>query len=318
MLFWPILQLLAGFVVITLGAKVFVGGASALARHWKLSPLFIGIVMVGLGTSLPELLVSFLASIKHAPGLAIGNAIGSNITNMGMVLGLTACVRPLLFPKMVMRFELPVFLGIAVAVGLMLSMGRLTLWEGVVLLVFFVLYLFLVWRRAQSDPELNEDAKALQVQALPSKMRAGLYWFVGLLLVLGSAEILVHASVALAHVFHLPDVVIGLTVVAVGTSLPELAASLASAWQGDHAMAVGNIIGSNLFNLLAVLAMPALFSPGPVPAGLVKYDYSVMLAFAVVLFLGLALSRKKRLGRVSGVLLVLAYLTYVVCLVMRH
>jgi len=252
-----LLAIAGGFVLLTWSADRFVTGASGIAFNLKVSPLIIGLTIVSLGTSAPEILVSVMAALQGNAGLAIGNAIGSNIINTGLILGITAVIVPLSVHSSIIKRELPVMLLVMVGALLLLLDGTLGRFDGAVLVTGMAL--MLIWvvhlgRRSQTtgiDPISGEFA-----DEIPTSMPMGraVFWLiVGGLVLIGSSRMLVWGAVSIAQSMGVSDLVIGLTIVALGTSLPELAASVMSVFKKEHDIALGNIIGSNIFNILAVL-----------------------------------------------------------------
>jgi len=306
-----LLQMIVGFCLLALGAHTFIQGARRIARLAQVPPVIVGIVLVGLGTSFPELAVSFIAAFKGHMMVSIGNVVGSNITNMGLVLGLTAMVVPLQVVSDVMRYDMPAYLVVMVLVGVLFYAGQLSRWSGVLLLLLLFCYLFWLLQRAWRARPQDYDHHVERLDAKHNTWFAAIsLWVFGLVMVLFSAHGLVSGAVRLAQHFHWSELVIGLTIVAVGTALPELAATLLSAFHQEHDIALGNVIGSNIFNLLAVLAMPALFSPKALPAHLFSRDYAVMVAFSLVLVLMIYLPRRHLIGRLSGLALLSGFMLY--------
>ena len=309
-----ILAIAGGFVLLTWSADRFVVGASALAYNLNVSPLIIGLTIVSMGTSAPEILVSAVASLQGNGGLAIGNALGSNIINVGLILGVTALVTPLNVHSSIVRREMPVLVGVMVLGLLLLLDGSLGRIDGIILLTGMAL--MLVWmtrigmkEKSSHDPVSEEFAD--EVPTGMSMTRAGVWTLVGALALLASSKLLVWGAVAIAQSMGISDLVIGLTIVALGTSLPELAASLMSALKNEHDIAIGNIIGSNIFNLLAVLGLPGLLNPGPVDASVLTRDYPVMIFLTLALFvMAYGLRGPGRINRLEGGLLVAAFVGY--------
>lgn len=306
------LALSLGLVVLVYAADWFVDGASAIARNFGVSPLLIGLTIVGLGTSAPEIMVSFLASFQGNAGLAVGNAIGSNIANMGLILGATALISPLAFHSGLLKRELPVLMLISTACYV-LAIDGLSVVDGVLMLLGLVAFLYWLIRTAMT--ERKNDILAQEVEAeVPETMsnnKAWLFFWLGLIGLLISSKVLVWAAVNIAQAMGVSDLVIGLTIVALGTSLPELAASIGSVLKGEDDLAVGNVIGSNVYNLLAVFSLPALIAPGPIDAMVISRDFPVLLAFTAVLFiLGVGLSKAGNINRWEGGGLLAAYLFY--------
>ena len=309
-----VLVFLAGLAALVFGADRFIAGASNLARHMGVTPLLIGMTVVGIGTSAPELLVSTLAAIDGKAGLAIGNAVGSNIANIGLILGATALIRPLGVRSTILMREYPVLLITTVLTGWLLFDGSLDRFDGAVLITGLVLATLWLIRLARLDG--GGDALEAEFSAeLGEPIALGpalVHLAIGLALLLGGARAMVWAAVGIAQSLGVSDLVIGLTIVAVGTSLPELAASVVSALRGEHDIAIGNVIGSNIYNLLAVLAVPAVLAPGAVSADVVWRDYPVMLAFTVVLWLVARAwgARPGGTNRIEGVVLLLSVIAY--------
>jgi len=307
------LALALGLVVLVFAADWFVEGTSSIARNLGVSSLLIGLTIVGLGTSAPEILVSSLASLQGNPGLAIGNAIGSNIANIGLILGATALIAPLAFHSGLLKRELPVLMLISVACYV-LAFDGLSVFDGILMLLGLVAFLFWLVRTAMAERN-SHDVLAQELEDKVSggltNNKAWLYFAVGLMGLLVSSKVLVWAAVNIAQSMGVSDLVIGLTIVALGTSLPELAASISSVLKGEDDLAVGNVIGSNVYNLLAVYALPALIAPGAVEATVVSRDFPVLLAFTGVLFiLGQAFSKAGNINRWEGGGLFTAYLGY--------
>ncbi len=310
---WFALSILFGFALLVWGADRFVIGAAALAHNLGVSSLLIGLTIVGFGTSAPEVLVSLMAALNGNPGLAIGNAIGSNITNIALVLGMTALVVPLTVGSTTLKREYPMLVGVTLLACALMWDGALSVTDGWILLATLVVVLFLLWRIAvsqrQGDPlgsEIDEE--------IPTDMSSGtaLAWFLlGLVVLLVSSRMLVWGAVGIAHAFGVSDLVIGLTIVALGTSLPELAASVGSAIKGEHDIAIGNVIGSNIYNLLGVLSMPALIAPGTLEGAVLQRDIPMMLGLTLALFLiAYGFRGPGRINRFEGALLTAAFIAY--------
>ena len=316
--FAVILQFLIGIGLLTWGADRFISGSSSLAKHFGMPPLFIGMLLVGFGTSFPELVVSAVAAFAGNPGIAIGNAIGSNIANVGLVIGISALVAPIVIHSKLLAREFPILVAVSLIVGLLLLNGDLSRFDGLVLLILLVIYL--LWMiQITRNKKLAKDAMieeyAQEVLPKMSVKKSWLWWFFGLVFLFVASDLLVSSASAIARYLHISDFIIGLTIVAVGTSLPELAATVLSVVRKENDIAIGNVLGSNIFNLLAVLLMPALITPGRLPAHLLTRDYPIMLGFTVLLWLFAMLpKRKKNIGRFEALLLLLAfvlYLTYI-------
>jgi cation:H+ antiporter len=258
-----IAAIIAGFALLVWGAERFVTGAAALARNLGVSPMLIGLTIVGFGTSAPEILVSSISAWQGNPGLAIGNALGSNIANIGLILGVTALIAPLTVRSETLKREYPMLLAVCLVAMLLMLDGDLSRLDGGILILGLIILLYGMVRIARADAT---DPMEKEYEAeLPEAMGTGMAvaWFlVGLVTLLLSSRMLVWGAVEIATAMGVSDLVIGLTIVALGTSLPELAAGITSALKNEHDIAIGNIIGSNMYNLLAVLPMPALIAPG--------------------------------------------------------
>jgi len=309
-----LLAIASGFVLLTWSADRFVVGASAIAYNLRVSPLIIGLTIVSLGTSAPEILVSAVAALQGNAGLAIGNALGSNIINTGLILGITAIIIPLNVHSSIVKRELPVLLlvmGVALLLLLDGTLGRL---DGAILLSGMVVMLAWVVHLGRSSRDRADPMGEEFAGEIPTNLttRRAVFWVIlGGLLLLASSRLLVWGAVAIAHSMGVSDLVIGLTIVALGTSLPELAASVMSALKNEHDIAIGNVIGSNIFNLLAVLGLPGLIAPGPVNAAVLVRDYPVMIGLTVALFvMAYGFRGPGRITRAEGALLVAAFCAY--------
>ena len=296
-------------------------GSATTAQNLDVSPLVIGLAVVGVGTSAPELLVSAMAAIQKREALSVGNAIGSNIVNIALVLGVGAVVHPLRINSKIVRREMPVLVAVMLAVWLMLSDGQLNRIDGGVL--FAGMIAVLVWAVRQGLSESNQQSDPLahelaeHVRPKMSTSRALAWTAAGLVLLLISSRILVYGAVELAEYFGVSELVIGLTVVAFGTSLPELAATMVAARKGEDDIAVGNVIGSNLFNLLGVLGLPGLISPGRLEPGVLSRDFPAMLTLTL-LFWGIAIKpwgrHQGELSRAGGAVLLVGFCVYLAVL----
>ncbi|PUB80459.1 MAG: calcium/sodium antiporter [gamma proteobacterium symbiont of Ctena orbiculata] len=301
-----------GLVVLVWSADRFISGAAALADNLGVSPMLIGLTVVGFGTSAPEILVSTMAVINGNPGLAIGNAIGSNIANIGLILGFTALVVPLSVHSSVLRREYPLLLAVSVMTLILMWDGELNRLDGVVLVVTLVAVLgWMIYtaKTGAADPIASEfDAEI--PHDIPTQ-KAVLLLLGGLVFLLISSRLLVWGAVNVASALGVSDVIIGLTIVAIGTSLPELAASITSALKGEDDLAIGNVIGSNLYNLLAVMSIPGLVAPGPFSAEVMARDLPVMMALTLFLFfMGYGLGKQGRINRLEGLFLLLCFIGY--------
>jgi cation:H+ antiporter len=306
------IALLAGLAVLVYSADKFVTGTASIARNLGVSPLLIGLTIVSVGTSAPEILVSTIASWQGNAGLAIGNALGSNIANIGLILGSTALVAPLAFHSGILKRELPVLMALSIGAYL-LSLDGWDFFDGALMLVGLITFTGWLIRTASNEKQhdlLGEEMEAELSENLPNK-EAWLYFGFGLVGLLLSSRVLVMSAVNIAQFFGVSDVVIGLTIVAVGTSLPELAASIGSVLKGEDDLAVGNVVGSNIYNLLAVYSVPGVLAPGPVAESVLTRDFPVMLAFTGALFiLGYGISKAGHISRMEGFGLVSVYTVY--------
>ena len=308
-----LVALLGGFALLVWGAERFVMGAASTARLLGVSPLLIGLTIVGFGTSAPEILVSLMASLNGNSGLAVGNAIGSNITNVALILGATAVLVPLSVHSGTVHRELPILLGTTVVAWLLLIDGRLDFADGLILLGGLVVMLgSVIWLGLHSR---DKDPIAAEYEAeIPTDMSLGrsLFWLLfGLVILVASSRLLVWGAVGIAEAFGVSDLVIGLTIVALGTSLPELAASVASALKNEPDIAIGNVIGSNMFNLLAVLGIPGLIKPDAVDAAVLSRDMPVMVGLTVaLLIMAWGFRGEGRINRLEGGILLACYIGY--------
>jgi cation:H+ antiporter len=307
----PAIAVVVGLAGLVFGADRFVYGASAIARRLGVSPLLVGMLIVGLGTSAPEMLVSATAALDGTGGIALGNAVGSNIANIGLVLGVAALIKPIEMHRDVVRRELPVVLLITGLVAVLLIDGSLTVRDGAVLVLLLVLFLV----RAIKTGRDAEDEEDTSKEPLVGYGRAAVWTILGLVILVGSSRGVVWGASTIARSLGVSDLIIGLTIVAIGTSLPELAASIASALKGQHAMAIGNVLGSNVFNLLAVLPFPAFLDPGELDPGLLERDYAVMAGLTVLLLL-FAVGPRARINRVEGAVFLLVFVGYLALLVL--
>ena len=311
-----ILAVVVGLALLVWSSDRFVDGASAIAANLGMSPLIIGITIVGMGTSAPEMLVSGIASWQGNPSLGVGNALGSNIANIALILGVTALVAPLVISSGLIRLELPVLMvGMLVALVLILD-GHLSFADGSILLtLLFVVMGILLYdaTHARSSDALVAEL-ADEVEADVPLGTAVIWFLIGLVVLLVSARMLVWGAVNVATAIGVSDLVIGLTIVAIGTSLPELAASIVSARKGESDMAVGNVIGSNLFNLFGVMALPGLIAPAALPPAVLTRDYPLMLALTAALFFMAfrfrASTTARRINRFEGLALIAVFFAY--------
>jgi len=308
-----VVEVIGGLVLLIWGADRFVHGAAAGARNLGVAPLLIGLTVVAFGTSSPEILVSVVASMRGESGLAIGNAIGSNIVNIGLVLGCTAMFRPIMLRSATLRREMPALLAVSLLTVALFLDNFLSRVDGLVMLAGLVIVMIWLARlgmvSAASDP-LVEDFEA-EIPTDVSMKMAIVWLLIGLVTLLVGAELLVDGAIEIAVALGISQVLIGITLVALGTSLPELAVSLVSVMKNEHGLAVGNIIGSNIFNLLAVIGIAATIQPSALPPSLLSLHVFVMVAFTLVLFaMTYDYDGKNELSRVEGFALFAAFVAY--------
>jgi len=307
-----------GLALLVWSADRFVEGSASAARHIGMPPLMIGMVIVGFGTSAPEMVVSALAASQGNPGIALGNAYGSNITNIALILGLTALISPIAVHSQVLRKELPILSVVTALAAWQLWDGEITRIDALVLLgVFGGLMAWTIWQGLQkrADALGGEMEQELEIRAMP--IRKAMFWLVaGLIILIISSRILVWGAVEIAHGFGVSDLIIGLTIVAVGTSLPELASSVIATRKGEHDIALGNVLGSNLFNTLAVVGIAGVIHPLAVGPELFNRDMLVMAALTLSLFvIGYGFRGPGRINRVEGLVLLACYVGYTTYLV---
>ncbi|QQD22362.1 calcium/sodium antiporter [Oceanospirillaceae bacterium ASx5O] len=306
--------IIAGLIILVWSADKFVIGAAATARHLGMSPLLVGLTIVAMGTSAPEVFVSIMAALDGAGNLAVGNALGSNITNIGLVLGITALISPIPLQKKLLKKELPLLVLVSIIGGLVLMDLELNLTDALILFaaMAFALYLMFLNSSESGEPIVDED-EAAEIENTPMR-KALLLMVLGLAALLVSSRMLVDGAVSVATFYGVSELVIGLTIVAIGTSLPELAASVASALKGHHDIAIGNVIGSNIFNMLTVMPVPGLLAVTQVESMALYRDYAVMMVMTLMLLALFVVNyRKGTMGRFSGLLLTggfTAYLLY--------
>jgi cation:H+ antiporter len=309
----PIAAIIIGLALLVWSADRFVDGAAAVARHLGMPALLIGMVIIGFGTSAPEMVVSALAASQGNPGIALGNAYGSNITNIALILGLTALLRPINVHSQVLRKELPILSLVTGIAVWQLWDGQLTRLDAWGLLgVFAVVMGWSIFQglRGRGDALGGEIEEELVAHAMP--LRSALLWLViGLILLILSSRALVWGAVEIAHALGVSDLIIGLTIIAVGTSLPELASSLIAMRKGEHDLALGNVIGSNLFNTLAVVGIAGTIQPMAVPPEVLSRDMVVMGALTLSLFLaGYGFRGEGRINRIEGGVLLSVFIGY--------
>ena len=307
--------ILAGFAILVWSADKFVDGAAATAKHLGMPSLLIGILIVGFGTSAPEMVVSAIAAMEGNTGLALGNAIGSNIVNIALILGITAVIAPITVNSNIVRKEIPILLLIVLFSGYLLFDNTLTFAEGILLLIgFFALVGWSIFAAIKGKGDALESDMEDELIEHAMSLKVGIIWLIiGLVLLIASSRLLVWGSVGVATEFGVSDLIIGLTIVALGTSLPELAASIIAARKGEHDIAIGNIVGSNMFNILAVIGIATVIAPmNNIPLEVLQRDWVVMLAVTIALLVMSYGFRAKNgvINRVEGTILILCYVAY--------
>ncbi|SEL64296.1 cation:H+ antiporter [Atopomonas hussainii] len=315
------LLLIAGLVLLVVGAEVLVRGASKLAATFGIPPLIIGLTVVAFGTSAPETAVSVQAAWAGSGDIAIGNVVGSNIANVLLILGATALVAPLVVSRQLIRLDVPIMIGVSVLFYLLALDGQLSRWEGALLFAGVVSYTLFLIISAKKSPQQDNDEFAEEYGQAETGRFAVLkdigFIVAGLVMLVGGSQFLVDGAVQMARIFGLSELVIGLTVVAIGTSLPELATSIMAALKGERDIAVGNIVGSNIFNILCVLGLASLVAPSaiPVASNAIQFDIPIMIAIAVaclpVFFNGY------KLNRWEGGVFVAYYVAYTAYLILQ-
>lgn len=316
-----ILEVIGGLLLLVWGANRFVYGAAAMARNLGVAPLLIGLTVVAIATSAPEILISVVAALRGAPELAIGNAIGSNIVNIGLVLGMVALIRPVRLSSQTLRREMPALLAVTLlGVSLFLD-AYLSRIDGVILvagLVFVMFWLIKLGLRSSVDDTISLEYEADIPRGV--SMARAIGWFaVGLVSLLAGAELMVNGATEIARFLGMSEVVIGIVLVAFATSVPELAVSLVAARKGEYGLAIGNIVGSNLFNILAVIGAAALIAPSSLPPSVLSLHLFVMVAFTLVLFtMTYEQEGTGSITRVEGGALLVAYIAYDIYVVMQN
>ena len=311
------LAILGGFILLVWSADRFICGAAATARNFDVPPLIIGLTIVGFGTSAPEMMVAGFASYNGSPAMAIGNALGSNITNITLVLGVAALISPMNIHSRIIKKELPILLFASLlALGLLSDMD-LSRIDGVILLTLLCVLMW--WITSQGIRNHSNDSLADEyTEELSEDMPTShaLFWLIaGLILLTVSSKLLVWGAVNVATHYGVSELIIGLTIIAIGTSLPELAASISGALKNEHDIAIGNVVGSNLFNTLGVLAIPGLIHPSTLADGVLQRDMPITLGLTVVLFImAYGFRERGRINRFDGGLLLSAFIAYQILL----
>jgi len=307
-----------GLALLVWSADPFVAGASASANHLGMPPLLIGMVVVGFGTSAPEMVVSAISALQGTPGIAFGNAVGSNITNLALILGLTALIRPITVHSRVLRKELPILTAFTALVAWLGWDDAISRFDALILLILFAgLMGWTVFRGLKTKDDAMGTDMALELQEHAMSLRRAVVHLIGgLVLLVVSSRILVWGAIDIAKGFGVSDMLIGLTIVAIGTSLPELASTMAATRKGEHDIALGNILGSNLFNTLAVIGIAGTIQPMPLEPEVFNRDIMVMAALTLSIFIfGYGFRGQGRINRFEGAVLLATYIGYMVFLV---
>ena len=315
-----VIAILVGLAILVWSADVFIDGATALAKKFSVPSFLIGVLILGIGTSAPEMVVSVLAALEGSPELALGNAYGSNIINIALVLGATVLISPIIIRKGIVKRDLPLLLLITVIAAWQLRDGMLSQVDGLILLLLLiaVLGLQIVLSIREGYHEHEEDIDNADSDATEPSVARGLgSLLLGMLMLVLSSRAIVWGAVELATLWGLSELIIGLTIVAVGTSLPELVSSLSAARKGEHDMALGNIIGSNVFNTLAVVGLATVIAPIAADPVILSRDVMAMglLTVLLVALCVFAFTTKRQFGRTSGATLVLFFVGYTAWLI---
>ncbi len=314
-----IIAIIGGLILLVWSADKFVEGSASTARYFGMPPLLIGMIVVGFGTSAPEMVVSALAALQGSPGIAIGNAYGSNIANIGLILGITALISPIDVHSNILRKELPILAGVTALSILLIYDLEISFFDAIILLLVFggLMYWTIQQRIKEKRDSLAKEIEE-ETAALAMPIKKSVFWLVlGLILLIISSRILVWGAVELAKIFGVSDMIIGLTIVALGTSLPELASSIIAVRKGEHEIALGNIIGSNLFNTLAVVGIAGVINPIAISPETLSRDVVIMAGLTIFLFV-IGYSFKRRHGRINryeGAGLLLFYIAYTAYLI---
>ncbi len=311
--------LVVGLIILVWSADKLVFGSAALARNFGISPLVIGMTILAMGSSAPEMMVSATAALDGKTDTAVGNVLGSNIANIALILGITALIKPLSISSEVLRREFPLMIAVTLLAGAIMWNNHLGFYEGVLLFALFGVFLLAMLKISRNEQKRGDvllDEQESEVPEGVSNPKAAIWVVIGLILLPISAQILVDNAVIIAKYFGMSDLVIGLTIIAVGTSLPELAASLAGVLKGEDDMAVGNIVGSNVFNILAVMGIPGILNPSVLSEHAMGRDFWVMLGVSLMLVI-MALGKSRSINRIEGAILFCTFLAYQIYLFMN-
>lgn len=316
----PLTTIILGLALLVWSADRFVEGSAAVARYVGMSPLLIGMIIVGFGTSAPEMTVSALSAYQGNPGIALGNAYGSNITNIALILGVVALIRPITVNSQVVKKELPILTVITVFAFWQIFDGEMTRTDALLLLMVFfgIMAWSVICQGINNKPDAFSEEMNSELASSNMPIKWAVVWIsVGLVLLITSSRMLIFGAVAIAKSLGVSDLIIGLTIVAIGTSLPELASSIIATRKGEDDIALGNVIGSNLFNTTAVVGIAALIRPMEIPLEIINRDWPVMALLTVLIFvLAYSPGSKGRINRIEGALLLSAFIGYTIYLVM--
>lgn len=305
-------SVLAGFALLLAGGEVLVRGGVTLARHWGVSPLLVGLTVVAFGTSAPELVICLIAALEGAPAIAVGNVVGSNIANILLIVGISALIYPIAVSRKALKRDGTVVVVATILFSLLAMTGVLGLWHGVIMVTGLLLYLTYSYVSDKRDPA---TAAAIEKEIDEMGPADGPIWkpllqlAFGLGAVIWGSDLLVDGAVGAARQFGVSEAVIGLTLIAVGTSLPELATGVVAAYRKHSDLALGNVVGSNIFNVVGVMGVVALVTPVDVPAEIVNFDLWFMLGVTIIFMAGAWFLRK--IGRLQALVYLLAYGSYV-------
>lgn len=314
-MFDSLLYLAFGLGLLIFAADKFVLGAASTAKHMGVSTMLVGLIIVGFGTSAPEMVVSAIASFQGKSGLALGNAVGSNITNIALVLGVGFLIVPMSIKSQTVKREMPILLLVTLLVMFLLIDLKLSFSDGVILIIgMFVVTGFLLYIGIKTDHDEFSDELEAEFDLDITLKRAVIYLVIGIVILPIASQIMVIGATGIAVHFGVTEMVIGLTIVALGTSLPELAATISSALKKEHDLAIGNIVGSNMFNLLGVIGISGLIREYEFPASFIRYEYFYMLMLTVFLFFASVyfVLKDRFISRMIGVVLLVMYVSYMV------
>lgn len=320
-MFEAVVYLIVGLILLVYSADKFVMGAAATASYLGVSSMVVGLIVIGFGTSAPEMVVSAIAAMKGNPGLALGNAVGSNITNIALVLGVGIAVSPLLISSNTVKREMPILLLVTLFLLFLMWDGEQSRTDGLILIAsMFSLTLWMAWMGLKkSSNDILKDEIEAEIRHDISKKAAWLWLLFGMIMLPLASHLMVNGATTIAKMMGMTDVVIGLTIVALGTSLPELSATIACMKKQEHDLALGNIVGSNMFNLLGVLGISAIIKDYKIPDDFLSTDFLVMLdlTLALLIFSLIYVVKKKPIPRIVGFLFVISYVVYMIWLSQR-